>query len=375
MDTFTTAVGGALLAKALPRENRGPSAVWCVTLSSALPDIDIVADWFSSDPFAGLLHHRAFTHSLVGLAVMAPLVALLFRRFGPDKNFRRLLALATLGLTWHIFTDLATSWGTMVFYPFNRDRVVWDLLFIIDFIFSAILLVPQLQAWIYRKPRAALRRGILVWAALASFTALMMVWAGGFLGRPFDYNLFALLASLEAATLLFPRAGGWGFRQDSTTFARIGVTALAGYLTLVTVAHFRALGLVERRVEERGIAHHSLAALPQPLSPFLWSGLVLSGDGVYQTWVNVFKRQAPDFDFIPSQDGEYIARARDLPEVKTYLWFARFPVARYRRAEDRHIVEFGDLRFRGRHDADAGFTFRVVFDAQGEVLSAGFAGR
>ncbi|NIV37960.1 MAG: metal-dependent hydrolase, partial [Anaerolineae bacterium] len=45
---------------------------------------------------------------------------------------------------------LATSWGTQVFYPFNRDRIVWDLLFIIDLTFTGILLLPQVVAWAYR---------------------------------------------------------------------------------------------------------------------------------------------------------------------------------------------------------------------------------
>jgi membrane-bound metal-dependent hydrolase YbcI (DUF457 family) len=375
MDTFTTAIGGALLAKALPREKRGPSAVWCVTFSSALPDIDVIADWFSSDPMASLTQHRAFTHSLVGLVVMAPLVALVFRRFGKDKNYRRLLALATLGLAWHMFTDLATSWGTMVFVPFNRERVVWDLLFIIDFTFTSILLVPQVLAWIYRDRPVTLRRGVLVWTAMASFTALMMIWAGAFLEVPFNFRLFALLAGLEAAILLLPRARGWGFRHDSTTFAHAGVAALAVYLAICIAAHHRALSAVERRVAELNLAPLAAAALPQPLSPFRWSGLVLTKDGVYQMWLNVLARDKPEFQLLPSENNDFVLRARELPDVQTYLWFARFPVARYRREGDRRIVEFADARFRAPQREDPGFTFRVVFDARGEVLSSGFIRR
>ncbi len=65
--------------------------------------------------------------------------------------------------------------------------------------------------------------------------------------------------------------------------------------------------------------------------------------------------------------------AQGLPRVKTYLWFARFPVLRYWELDERHIVEFSDLRF-ARPDRNPGpFTFRVTFDAAGRVLGQGWA--
>jgi len=372
MDTVSTAIGGALLAKALPAEKRGPSGVGCVALASALPDADMFAELFVNDPLGTLTQHRAFTHSILGAVVMAPLIALVYWRYGKDKDYRRLLGLALLGLGWHMFTDLATSWGTMVFYPFNRDRVVWDLLFIIDFIFSFILLAPQLLAWVYRERGRALRRGSLIWAAMAAFSALVVNLVSMFLARDFNWRVFGVLAALGATIVLLPALGGWGFRHESSAFCRWGVAALASYIAVCSVAHFFALRRVEQMAKERGLEAQALAALPQPLSPLRWSGLVLAPEGVYQGFLNVLDGERLRFQFFPTEENGYVARARKLPEVQTYLWFARFPVARYRQEFGRHIVDYADVRFRGPVGRDTSFVFRVVFDARGELISSSF---
>jgi hypothetical protein len=45
---------------------------------------------------------------------------------------------------------------------------------------------------------------------------------------------------------------------------------------------------------------------------------------------------------------EAVARVRELPPVRTYLWFARFPVVGVRESGDQRVVEFRDLRFTSR---------------------------
>ena len=372
MDTVTTAIGGALLAKALPEESRGPRAVWIVTLASAAPDIDMFGDLIVSDPLSSLTQHRAFTHSLVGTVLLAPLIAGAFWRFSKDRNFLRLFALALLGLYWHIFTDLATSWGTQIFYPFNRDRVAWDLLFIIDFTFTAILLLPQMLGWVYGKPDHPLRRGGLAWALLVSITAWAIHWAAPNLGVPFSWRLIGVLAGVEAAILLAPAIRGWGFRQARVGFARVGVGVLVTYLAVCTISHFSAGRRVERMAREKNLEVRIIGALPQPLSPFRWTGLALTPEGVYQGWFNVLESNATEFRFFPSTQNAYVAHAGELPQVRTYLWFARFPVVRYRRDGDRHIVEYGDQRFQSSRDQGTNVSFRVTFDDRGQVLYQGF---
>ena len=371
METIRTGLGGALLARALPERWRGPSGAGVMVFASVLPDADVVADFFL-DELGRIAQHRSFSHSLVGVAVMAPLGALVARRLGKDKNYGRLVGLMTYGLLWHLLTDLGTSWGTQVLYPFSRQRVVWDWMFIIDFVFTSILLLPLVLAWIYRERGLALKRGAASWTVLAAFTALMIAWAAPFFGLGFQWGLFALLGAVLAALFLLPALGGWGFRAGAATFARVGVAALAAYYAVCAGAHHAAVKRVEATAESHGEGVTAVAAVPQPLSPLRWSGLVRTPEGIYQNWFSLLEPETPPFGFFPSENNDWVVRAEKLPEVQTYLWFARFPVARYREEPGQHIVEWSDRRFNAVRTRRAAFVFRAVFNTRGEVLEVGF---
>lgn len=372
MDPISTGLGGALLARALPRDGQfhaGPAAVLAVTTASVLPDADVFLELFVDDPMALFTIHRGFTHSLFGVVVMSPLLAFVLKRVSREKDYPRLLALAALGFLWHLFTDLCTSWGTIVFYPFSRARVVWDVLFIIDFTFTAILLFPHLVAWIYREPAGAFRRGALTWLVLSGLTAALVGLGGFIFAVPYPWGLLLLLLAAQAGLLAAPALRGWGFSQRPAVFCRIGVVVLAIYLGVCAGAHHLALARVRQFSATRGLQVESQAALPQLLSPFRWSGLVLTPGGVYHGWFNVLDARAPEFELFPSAQNAVVARAQALPQVQIYLWFARFPVVSYREEGGRHVVQYTDLRFRTPTRRSA-FMYRVVFDGEGGVLSS-----
>jgi hypothetical protein len=67
-----------------------------------------------------------------------------------------------------------------------------------------------------------------------------------------------------------------------------------------------------------------------------------------------------------------IAAARELPEVKTFLWFARFPVVRFWKEGDQAVVELVDLRFARAGRRPSAFTYRARFGADGRVVSKGW---
>jgi hypothetical protein len=79
-----------------------------------------------------------------------------------------------------------------------------------------------------------------------------------------------------------------------------------------------------------------------------------------------------------------MARARDLPDVQTYLAFARFPLATVTPERDGSTsIAFEDLRFlpffvgpwartkSGEYTREP-FVYRVRLDAAGRVLDRGF---
>ena len=383
MDPVTTGIGAALIAKALPEEWRGPIGVWVMTGAALFPDIDIIASRVTGDPLATMTFHRGYTHSFFGVLTLAPLLALIAWAVRKDKSYKRLLGLCALALVWHIFTDVPTTWGTIIFWPFSWHRAAWDWIFILDLYYTGLLLAPQLLVWIYlrrngRQWLGTLWRAALIWFGLTGMTHWLLTSAARALDEPFGMETYVGTAVTIAVLLSAPALFGWGFRQSRATFARIGLAGFVFYVALAGVSHTVALGRVNQQVAERGWQAERVAALPQPLSPFRWSGMVLTPEGVYRNFFRVFDSSLPEFSLTPSEANEFIEQARQVPAVQTYLWFARFPVARYQNAGEgdaaQHTVEFGDLRFGLPGDDRPRFSFRVVFNAGGDVLSAGFPG-
>ena len=72
-----------------------------------------------------------------------------------------------------------------------------------------------------------------------------------------------------------------------------------------------------------------------------------------------------------AEKNQYVEAAETLADVKTYLWFARFPWVTYRQVDGLHIIEYRDIQFFGpRRGNDPPFTLRVSLDGQGYVVSS-----
>ena len=75
----------------------------------------------------------------------------------------------------------------------------------------------------------------------------------------------------------------------------------------------------------------------------------------------------------PDRLQRLLEKARALPEVQKFFWFARFPVTRFHKEGSEAVVEFLDVRFpQIRRDRPPSFEYRVRFNADGEVLSEGW---
>src|SRR6184192_1317132 len=174
MDTITHGIAGALIGKAVFRGedmfasqpmNRGRIITWSLMLGAIFPDSDVLRDIFSHDRLLIVTWHRSITHSLVMLPLWALLLAGITQalckwRKWEAPSFAMLSAIYGVGILSHILLDLATSFGTMIWSPIQWSRPAWDLLFIVDFTFTAILLVPQLLAWVYSRPEKMWSRAL-----------------------------------------------------------------------------------------------------------------------------------------------------------------------------------------------------------------------
>src|SRR5262245_52188663 len=102
-----------------------------------------------TDPLASILYHRQFTHSHIFIPMGALLVSLLCIWMKPFKGVRlAVYGAAFVGYGLHPLLDACTSYGTLLLWPFSNHRVAWDLIAIVDPIFSLVLLGGVLWAFI-----------------------------------------------------------------------------------------------------------------------------------------------------------------------------------------------------------------------------------
>jgi hypothetical protein len=197
--------------------------------------------------------------------------------------------------------------------------------------------------------------------------------------------IFAAVVMLAAAFLL-PAVRNWGLHVRLASWNLAGLLLSLGYIGAAVYAHRVALERVDKFSSSLHLEVQSQGALPFPPSLWHWDGLVLTPRGVYELRMNLsgesteVQAAAPDVDpsltyrFYPdAAPNPYIEAARRLPEVRTVLWFARFPVTRFHKEGADAIVEISDLRFpQMKPDRPASFTYRVRFAPDGTVVSQGW---
>jgi membrane-bound metal-dependent hydrolase YbcI (DUF457 family) len=431
MDTITHGIAGALIAKAAFRGqdmlgakpvNRGRIITWSLMLGAMFPDCDVVREFFSRNDLLIVTWHRSITHSLVCLPLFALALAALTRWLAKSREWRgpvavviskvlglgifggvvrrwfagkeewdapsftSLSAIYAVAILSHILLDLVTSFGTMIWSPVKWSRPAWDLIFIIDFTLTAILLAPQILARVYAKEEGLQRRALGSWMAFAAAT-LGVAAIGRAVGAPLSSSGILAAIVVFAAAFLLPAVRNWGLRVRLASWNLAGLLLAFGYIGAAAYAHHVALERVDKFSSSLHLDVQSRGALPFPPSIWHWDGLIRAPRGVYELRMDlggdsteVQAAAGPDagsslsYRFYPdAAPNPSIEAAKRLPEVRTVLWFARFPVTRFHKEGPDAIVEISDLRFpQMRPDRPASFTYRIRFAQDGSVISQGW---
>jgi len=400
MDTISHGIAGALIGKALfnghdvfpPVDmDKRRIATWAVMLGSIFPDCDVFRDLFSHNELLMITWHRSLTHSVLMLPLWSVLLAaatagIAHWRKWDAPSFPKLTGFYAVGILSHILLDLVTTFGTMIWSPLDWARPAWDILFIIDFTFTGLVLVPQLLAWVYEDPEHTRRRAILMWAIFTPAPFLISRLALT-VGAPIANNAVLLATMFFAVIFLLPALRGWGLRVAYQTWTRAGLLLATAYILGAAYAHRVAFTRIQDFARQENLDVESIGALPLPPSPWHWDGLVRAPRGVYEVRMDLTDRlsgkasamnaSAMEHTFYPdAPSNTFIEEARRLPEVQKVLWFSRFPVTRFRHEGADSVVEFSDLRFAQiRKDRPASFTYQVRFSRDGTILSQGWLRR
>lgn len=286
MDPITHLSAGAVIFQAV--RDRLPKArfllFFCLLLA-ILPDADIL--FFRSDPTFYLVHHRGFSHSLLFVALAAPVLAWGYRKMGNGTESWRLVTALSAGLLLtHIYQDLITSYGTQIFAPLSRARFGMDAVFIIDPVYTGLTLLCIATAAFWRRKRQLVALAAMLWIVA--------------------YPLFCAGLRVVAETR---------YRQE---------------------------------LAQQGAPYDCLTVTTDALSPLFWKA-ILTNNGAYALESLDLRRTTigePAFDYQrPSQ--ELLNRLVDAdPFLETYFWFTAHPFYTEQLLENGgRELTFGDLRF------------------------------
>ena len=382
------------LQKRPPSEGEPSSAsqrrivTWALMLGAIFPDSDVFRDMFSHDKLLIVTWHRSITHSLILVPLWALLLAWITQAFCKWRkweapSFAALAGLYVVGILSHILLDLVTTFGTMIWSPVEWSRPAWDMIFIVDFTLSGILLAPQLLAWIYSQPEKMRSRALRTWIVFLLAALVISRIAEG-AGAPMSGRTIVATMLVITVVFLLPVFRGLGLKMKYAAWNRAGLAATLIYVAMTFVAHRAALARVENFAALDHLQVESIGALPLPPSLWHWDGLVRTGRGVYELRMDLSDKNVNGDDILAHEHryfpdappNSYTEAARHLPEVQKVLWFARFPVTQFHREGEEAVVEVSDLRFaRITPSRPAVFTYRVRFGADGNVVSQGWATR
>ncbi len=296
MDSVTQLVFGAACGEAILGGKVGRKAlVWGAVLGTA-PDLDVFIPL--GGPVNDFVYHRGFSHSLILLALLSPMIAWLISKIHPDtkRYFFRWVLLAFIVLEASVLLDLLTIYGTQIFWPFDTTPRAVPVLFIIDPLFT----LPILS-------------GVL-------------------------------------AALVLKRNGPLGHRLNS-----VGLFLSLAYLAWA----FGAAEFVERRVmgklARQEVSYSQFISTPAPFTTLLWRVVGIDEDRYFETYFSLFDRDTPlSVNFYP-RNLALMAGIEEHPPVVKLKWFTRGYYAFSTVEED---VVMTDLRMGS--EPDYVFRFKVA---------------
>lgn len=180
IDPLTQFSVGALAAVSIARK---PAEVRHALVLGALaggaPDLDVFIR-SNADPLLALQYHRHFTHALLLAPLIGALVALFYRPlFARKLPWKRAFQFGIVATLTHGLIDACTSYGTMLYWPLSYHRESWDIISIIDPIFTFPLVVLLVFAW-FRKSRGLARAGLIFASVYLSFGVIQRERAEAF---------------------------------------------------------------------------------------------------------------------------------------------------------------------------------------------------
>lgn len=158
MDPVTQGVVGATLSQNIAKNAHAKIAGLLGLLGGMAADLDVFIR-SSSDPLLAIEYHRQFTHSLIFIPIGGLICAFVLYSLIAKKrqlSFKLTWLYCTLGYATHALLDACTSYGTQLLWPFSDTRFAWNIISIVDPIYTLPLVILFVGTLITANKRLAI---------------------------------------------------------------------------------------------------------------------------------------------------------------------------------------------------------------------------
>lgn len=311
MENVTHTVVGLMLART-GLEKTTPRGAAMMMVAANIPDIDGI--FYFVDAQRYIEYHRTYTHTVIGMPFMALLAMLLVRaRFSWRAHLAAMIAVFS-----HLMVDWVTFYGIPMLLPFSHHRFRLDIVRLYDpwialILFGSLFATKYCETYGIGKPGAARRR--FAWVSLALFLAF----------------------------------AAWRMTNRD-----------------------RAAAILSAQTYEGGTPLR-VTALPVPVHPTVWRGIVEGGEFTALAEVDITRGFDPASVRIyrPAPRSPALEAALATRPFQVFRDFSESPFAEEELVPEGKLVRLTDLRF-GSPEAPGFVTVSAIVDPTGKVLRAGF---
>lgn len=308
MDSLTHIALGACMGDAFAGRQLGKRAMFLGAVAQSVPDVDFFATFWTSIS-ENLLAHRGFTHSILFVLLISPLLAWLAVRLHKphDLSYTKWLQFFGVQALIHLLLDGMNVYGVGWFEPFSHHRVSYNWIFVADPFYS-------------------------VWLGIA----------------------FLMLLILRRN---HPSRAWW---------IRFGVGMSSIYLLYCGLNKLKVDRDVRQIMAMQQVDYSKYFTTPTPMNSWLWFVVAANDSGYHIGYRSVFdKEKKIDFTYIPKNDSLF-SGVRDREDLRRLVRFSKgyYSIQRW-----TDTLVFNDLRFGqmiGWRDPHARFAFYYYLEHQGE---------
>jgi inner membrane protein len=334
VETLTHALIALTLARAgqklLPRYGLA-----MLVVPGVAADLDFLS--YFGGPSAYLRFHRGVLHSVLGSVVLVCVLALVFwavaRRAAaknsalnlPRLSFLSAAVVCGVAVAVHLLFDLASGIGVQLLWPFREKWTAWDL-------------VNALDPWV-----------------------LVVLVLG--------------LALPEVLRLVSEEIGERNREPRGRVAAIVTLLLLLLYFGARAGLHSRAVGELNAR-EYHGAPPLAVGAFPSSISLLDWRGVVSTDNDIEVIEISL----APGAGFDPEramrhykpEESAALEAGQNTAAARTFLRYARFPLAALERGDEGYRFTLRDMRFPAGDGSADDILVRVELDADLRVMSEEF---